>query len=97
VIFFVGAFLFFPIGQLVFWLRAAHFVPSCYSEHLRSVIAYLALTMPAIILYESFLSFLGLGVQVPTASWGTLISDGVANINPVRIYWWLIAFPTACS
>ena len=36
--------------------------------------------MPAIILYESFLSYLGLGVQAPMASWGTLISDGVANI-----------------
>jgi oligopeptide transport system permease protein len=57
------------------------------------VITYLALTMPAIILYESFLSFLGLGVQAPMASWGTLMSDGVSNINPVRIYWWLIAFP----
>jgi oligopeptide transport system permease protein len=57
------------------------------------VITYLALTMPAIILYESFLSFLGLGVQAPMASWGTLISDGVSNINPIRIYWWLIVFP----
>ena len=48
--------------------------------------------MPAIILYESFLSFPDLGVQALMASWVTLISDGVANINPVRIYWWLIAF-----
>ena len=56
-------------------------------------ITYVALTVPSIILYESFLSFLGLGVQAPMASWGTLISDGVAQINPVRIYWWLIIFP----
>ena len=53
----------------------------------------LALTVPSIILYESFLSFLGLGVQPPMASWGTLIAEGVSQINPVRIYWWLILFP----
>ena len=57
------------------------------------VITYLALTMPAIILYESFLSYLGLGVQPPMASWGTLIAEGVSQINPIRIYWWLIVFP----
>jgi oligopeptide transport system permease protein len=56
-------------------------------------ITYVALTVPSIILYESFLSFLGLGVQAPMASWGTLISDGVLQINPIRIYWWLIIFP----
>jgi len=66
-----------------------HIIPNIFGV----VITYLALTMPAIILYESFLSFLGLGVQAPMASWGTLISDGVANINPIRIYWWLIFFP----
>ena len=56
-------------------------------------ITYVALTVPSIILYESFLSFLGLGVQAPMASWGTLIAEGVAQINPIRIYWWLIIFP----
>jgi peptide/nickel transport system permease protein/oligopeptide transport system permease protein len=56
-------------------------------------ITYVALTMPAIILYESFLSFLGLGVQPPMASWGTLMAEGVFQINPIRIYWWLIVFP----
>lgn len=49
--------------------------------------------MPAIILYESFLSYLGLGVQPPMASWGTLIAEGVSQIKPIRIYWWLIIFP----
>ena len=49
--------------------------------------------MPAIILYESFLSYLGLGVEPPMASWGTLIAEGVSQINPIRIYWWLIVFP----
>ena len=70
-------------------ILARHIIPNIFGI----VITYLALTMPAIILYESFLSYLGLGVQAPMASWGTLISDGVANINPIRIYWWLIVFP----
>jgi peptide/nickel transport system permease protein/oligopeptide transport system permease protein len=57
------------------------------------IITYLTLTVPAIILYESFLSFLGLGIQPPQASLGYLIADGAGRINPVRIYWWLIVFP----
>ena len=40
------------------------------------VIVYVTLTVPAVILVESFLSFLGLGVQEPFTSWGVLISDG---------------------
>ena len=66
-----------------------HIIPNIFGV----VITYLALTMPAIILYESFLSYLGLGVQPPMASWGTLIAEGVSQINPIRIYWWLIIFP----
>ena len=57
------------------------------------VIVYLALTIPAIILYESFLSYLGLGIQPPMSSWGSLIADGAGQINTVRVYWWLLAFP----
>jgi oligopeptide transport system permease protein len=70
-------------------ILARHIIPNIMGI----VITYLALTMPAIILYESFLSYLGLGVQPPMASWGTLIAEGVSQINPIRIYWWLIAFP----
>lgn len=66
-----------------------HIIPNIFGV----VITYLALTMPAIILYESFLSFLGLGVEPPMASWGTLIAEGVGQINPIRVYWWLIVFP----
>jgi oligopeptide transport system permease protein len=66
-----------------------HIIPNIFGV----AITYVALTMPAIILYESFLSYLGLGVQPPMASWGTLISEGVGQINPVRIYWWLVIFP----
>ncbi|HEX9047020.1 MAG TPA: ABC transporter permease [Verrucomicrobiae bacterium] len=66
-----------------------HIIPNI----LGIAITYTALTLPAIILYESFLSYLGLGVQPPMASWGTLIAEGVSQINPIRIYWWLIVFP----
>ncbi len=66
-----------------------HIIPNIFGV----VITYLALTMPAIILYESFLSVLGLGVEPPMASWGTLIAEGVGQINPIRVYWWLILFP----
>ena len=57
------------------------------------IIVYLALTVPSVILYESFLSYLGLGIQPPMASWGSLIADGAQQINPIRIYWWLLVFP----
>ena len=70
-------------------ILARHIIPNV----LGVVITYLALTVPAIILYESFLSYLGLGVQPPMASWGTLMAEGVSQINSIRIYWWLIAFP----
>lgn len=57
------------------------------------VIVYLTLLIPSIILYESFLSYLGLGIQPPQASLGSLIAEGAAQINPIRTYWWMIAFP----
>jgi oligopeptide transport system permease protein len=77
------------LGAKPHWILARHIIPNIFGI----VITYLALTVPAIILYESFLSYLGLGVQPPMASWGTLISEGVSQINPIRIYWWLIIFP----
>jgi oligopeptide transport system permease protein len=57
------------------------------------VTVYLTLTIPAVILDESFLSFLGLGIQAPQSSWGMLLSEGANVINPVRSYWWLLLFP----
>ncbi len=57
------------------------------------VIVYLALTVPAIILYESFLSYLGLGIEPPMASWGSLIAEGAGQINTIKVYWWLLLFP----
>lgn len=57
------------------------------------IIVYLALTVPAVVLYESFLSYLGLGIQPPQASLGSLIAEGVTQINPLRNDWWIIVFP----
>jgi peptide/nickel transport system permease protein/oligopeptide transport system permease protein len=59
------------------------------------ILIYLTLTIPAVIIDESFLSFLGLGVQAPAASWGSLLADGAAALNPIFIRWWLVAFPAA--
>jgi oligopeptide transport system permease protein len=59
------------------------------------VVVYMTLTVPAVMLQEAFLSFLGLGVPPPASSWGTLIADGASAINALRIYWWLLLFPGA--
>jgi oligopeptide transport system permease protein len=59
------------------------------------IIVYLTLTIPQVILTESLLSFLGLGIQAPQSSWGSLISEGANAINPIKIYWWLLVFPGA--
>jgi peptide/nickel transport system permease protein/oligopeptide transport system permease protein len=58
------------------------------------VIVYLSLTIPAVVLYESFLSFLGRGIRPPQASLGTLIADGAAQLNPINVRWWLVGFPS---
>jgi len=57
------------------------------------IVVYLTLTVPAIMLDESFMSFLGVGVPAPLASWGTLVSDAAALINPIKLYWWMLIFP----
>ena len=53
------------------------------------VIVYVTLTIPQVILVESFLSFLGLGVQEPMSSWGALVSDGAQDMESAP--WTLIA------
>ena len=55
---------------------ARHLVPNT----LGPVIVYATLTIPSVMLLEAFLSFLGLGVQAPLASWGSLAADGIQNI-----------------
>jgi oligopeptide transport system permease protein len=64
-----------------------HIVPNL----LGPVVVYVTLTIPAVILAESFLSFLGLGVQPPMASLGTLISNGAQDME---LAWWLLVFPS---
>jgi len=59
------------------------------------VIVYLTLTIPRVMLFEAFLSFLGLGVEPPDVSWGLLANEGIKVITPVKIYWWLIVYPSA--
>ncbi len=71
------------------WILRRHLLPNLAGV----IIVYVALTVPSVMLYESFLSYLGLGIQPPQASLGYLIADGVANINAIRTYWWLVVFP----
>jgi oligopeptide transport system permease protein len=59
------------------------------------VVVSLTLTIPAVMLTEAFLSFLGLGIEPPKVSWGILAADGIEAINPIRIAWWLVVAPAA--
>jgi peptide/nickel transport system permease protein/oligopeptide transport system permease protein len=59
------------------------------------ILTYLTLTIPQMILEESFLSFLGLGIEDPAASWGSLLKEGSKVINPLDSKWWLLVFPAA--
>ena len=63
-----------------------HLVPNA----LGPVIVYATLTVPSVMLTEACLSFLGLGVQAPFASWGSLAADGIKNI---AIFPWQLIFP----
>jgi oligopeptide transport system permease protein len=70
-------------------LLVRHLLPNM----LGPILVYATLTVPAVMLEEAFLSFLGLGVQPPMASWGSLANEGAAAINSVQSSWWLILFP----
>ena len=63
-----------------------HILPNLISP----VIVFTTLTIPAVILLESVISFLGLGVQPPMSSWGMLISEGAVKLD---IYPWMLIFP----
>ena len=63
-----------------------HLVPNA----LGPVIVYATLTVPGVMLTEAFLSYLGLGVQAPYASWGSLANDGIKNL---AIFPWQLIFP----
>lgn len=73
-------------GVSTFGIIFRHLVPNA----LGPVIVYATLTVPSVMLTEAFLSFLGLGVQAPFASWGSLASDGIKNIS---IFPWQLIFP----
>lgn len=74
------------IGQSPFAIIWKHLIPSA----LGPVIVYTTLTIPNVMLLEAFLSFLGLGIQPPSSSWGLLISYGVESMEE---YPWLLIFP----
>jgi oligopeptide transport system permease protein len=73
-------------GVSTFGIIFRHLVPNA----LGPVIVYATLTIPSVMLTEAFLSFLGLGVQAPYASWGSLAADGIKNI---AIFPWQLIFP----
>ena len=73
-----------PTHRIIF----RHMVPNV----LGPVIVYTTLTIPAVMLLEAFLSFLGLGVQPPTPSWGLLIKDGADRMREAP---WMLVYPGA--
>ena len=69
-----------------FAIITRHIIPNVFGP----VIVYVTLTVPASILAESFLSFLGLGIQEPLTSWGVLIKDGADQMETAP---WMLLFP----
>ena len=63
-----------------------HMIPNV----LGPVMVYTTLTIPAVMLLEAFLSFLGLGVQPPMSSWGSMIKDGAEVMEE---FWWMLILP----
>ena len=63
-----------------------HLLPNIFGP----IAVYATLTIPQVMLLESFLSFLGLGIQPPMSSWGTLIKDGVESMEEFS---WLLIYP----
>ncbi|MBX9742695.1 MAG: ABC transporter permease [Chthoniobacterales bacterium] len=59
------------------------------------LLVYMTLAIPSVIIDEAFLSFLGLGVQAPKSSLGSLLAEGAAAINPLHGAWWTLLFPAA--
>ncbi|MDC0213520.1 ABC transporter permease subunit [Gammaproteobacteria bacterium] len=76
-------------GATTLNIIAVHILPNIRSP----IIIYGTITIPAIILAESFISFIGLGVQEPQTSLGVLISDGIPAMETSP---WLLMFPSVC-
>ena len=79
------------IGCSRFRIIFLHLVPNLLSI----IIVYLTLTIPRVMLFEAFLSFLGLGVEAPDVSWGILANEGTQSLTPIKTHWWLVTFPGA--
>jgi oligopeptide transport system permease protein len=79
------------LGAGPWWIIGRQVLPNLAG----TILVCATLTVPLAILQESFLSFLGLGVPPPLASWGTLASDALEAITPVSFTWWLLAMPCA--
>jgi oligopeptide transport system permease protein len=75
------------LGASDFRVIVRHLVPNVMAV----VTVYATLTVPTVIILESFLSFLGLGLKL---SWGQLVSEAVGVINPIAFYWWQLLFPS---
>ncbi len=76
-------------GASTYYLLRHHLLPNLVGP----VLTYATLVIPQAILQESFLSFLGIGVQAPTPSLGRLAADGIEAVNTFVGFWWLIVFP----
>jgi oligopeptide transport system permease protein len=76
----------YAIGASRWRILTRHLIPNCIG----SIITTMTLTIPAAIFTEAFLSFLGLGVQAPIASWGTMASDGLSALS---YFPWRLFFP----
>lgn len=74
-------------GVPPFKIILRHIIPNL----LGVVIVYATLLVPSMIIYESFISFLGLGVQEPLTSWGALINDGAGEMNNGTL--WMLLVP----
>jgi len=74
------------IGAPAWWIVFRHLLP----EVMPSLIVVATLELGTMVIYEASLSFIGLGVQPPTASWGSMLSDGREYISTA---WWLTTFP----
>jgi oligopeptide transport system permease protein len=78
------------LGASHAWVLARHVLPNAWPI----VIVYSTLTLPSVLLFEAFLSFLGLGVEPPAVSWGLLAADAAEALSPLRVDWWLVLFPS---
>lgn len=77
------------LGATTGRIARSHILPNLYGL----IVVYLTLTVPRVMLFEAFLSYLGLGVEPPGVSWGILASEGMATLTAVGTSWWLVVFP----